>query len=68
MLPTIAQLLYIKEEKIIEVGREVLELAKTFSKLYPNLQNLKKFNKFDYKDWFLIYGVIVSKEIHEISV
>ena len=62
VLPTIAQLLCITEESIIEVGREVLELAKTFSKLYPNLQNLKKFNKFEYKDWFLIYSVIVSKK------
>ena len=49
VLPTISQLLYIPEDRLIGVGREVLELAKNFGKLYPNLNNLKKFNKFDYK-------------------
>ncbi len=34
---------------MIELSRRVLELAKNFSTVYPNLSNLKKFNKFEYK-------------------
>ena len=34
---------------MIETSRKVLELAKNFSKIYPNLTNLKKFNKFEYE-------------------
>ena len=40
----------VSEESILEVGRKVLELAKTFSKIYPNLNNLKRFNRFEYRD------------------
>lgn len=50
ILPTISQLLCVSEESIISTGREVLELAKTFSKIYPNLNNLKRFNRFEYKE------------------
>lgn len=38
-----------EEQKIIEVSRKVLDLAKNFSIVYPSLGNLKKFNKFEYK-------------------
>ena len=38
------------EDNILEMGRAVLELAKTFSKMYPNLNNLKKFNRFEYRE------------------
>ncbi len=38
------------QEDILSVGREVLQLAKNFSKSYPNLNNLKKFNRFQYRD------------------
>ena len=34
------------EDKIIDVSRKVLDLAKNFSAVYPTLTNLKKFNKF----------------------
>jgi hypothetical protein len=37
------------EDKIIDVSRKVLDLAKNFSAVYPTLTNLKKFNKFEYK-------------------
>jgi hypothetical protein len=37
-----------EEEKVIDVSRKVLELAKNFSKYFPTLTNLKKFNKFEY--------------------
>jgi hypothetical protein len=30
------------------VSRKVLDLAKNYSKHYPSLANLKKFNKFEY--------------------
>jgi hypothetical protein len=33
---------------MIESSRKVLDLAKNFSKYYPTLSNLKKFNKFEY--------------------
>lgn len=48
-LPEIALLLQTEEEKVIEVSRRVLDLAKNFSVIYPSLGNLKKFNKFEYK-------------------
>jgi hypothetical protein len=48
-LEQIGQLLITSEEKIIETSRKVLDLAKNFSSVYPNLGNLKKFNKFEYK-------------------
>jgi len=49
ILPGIASFTNTTEEDILTVGREVLQLAKTFSKLYPNLNNLKKFNRFEYQ-------------------
>lgn len=48
-LPKLSALLHVEEERIIEVSRKVLELAKNFSTIYPSLGNLKKFNKFEYK-------------------
>jgi hypothetical protein len=45
-LSDICGLLQIEEEAMIEVSRKVLDLAKNFSKYYPSLTNLKKFNKF----------------------
>ncbi len=48
-LSEVAQLLGTEEDKIIEVSRKVLELAKNFSMIFPSLANLKKFNKFEYK-------------------
>lgn len=47
-LPQICSLLFLEEEKTIEASRKVLDLAKNFSKYYPSLTNLKKFNKFEY--------------------
>lgn len=46
LLPSIALLTGINEEATLGTGREVLQLAKTFSKTYPNLNNLKRFNRF----------------------
>jgi hypothetical protein len=48
-LGEIGGLLNCPEDKIIELSRKVLDLAKNFSQVYPNLTNLKKFNKFEYK-------------------
>lgn len=48
-LREISVLLETNDDKIIEISRKVLELAKNFSSVYPNLTNLKKFNKFEYK-------------------
>lgn len=48
-LKEISSILETNEERIIEISRKVLELAKNFSSVYPNLGNLKKFNKFEYK-------------------
>jgi hypothetical protein len=45
-IPIVKRVLDLTEDKIVEVGRKVLELAKNFSTLHPNLANLKKFNKF----------------------
>ena len=45
-LTIIANCFKVEEEKMIETSRKVLELAKNFSKIYPSLGNLKKFNKF----------------------
>ena len=50
ILPTISILTGVEEETILAAGREVLQLAKTFSKIYPNLNNLKRFNRFEYRD------------------
>ena len=48
-LPIISCYLKNDEEKMIETSRKVLDLAKNFSKIYPSLGNLKKFNKFEYQ-------------------
>lgn len=45
-LEEIGGLLGLEQESVIEVSRKVLDLAKNFSKYYPSLTNLKKFNKF----------------------
>ena len=45
-LGKICQLVESQEERVIEVSRRVLDLAKNFSKHYSALTNLKKFNKF----------------------
>ena len=45
-LPEVAALMEMEEEVVLEVSRKVLDLAKNFSKFYPTLTNLKKFNKF----------------------
>jgi hypothetical protein len=47
-LLSICSLLFLKEEELIEVSRRMLDLAKNFSKYFPSLNNLKKFNKFEY--------------------
>lgn len=47
-LSKIALLGRAEEDNVLEVSRKVLELAKNFSKFYPSLSNLKKFNKFEY--------------------
>lgn len=36
----------IPHESLIETAAKILTLAKSFDKLYPNLDNLKKFNGF----------------------
>lgn len=48
-LTILAWHLKVEEERMIETSRKVLELAKNFSKVYPSLGNLKKFNKFEYQ-------------------
>lgn len=47
-LGQICGLVMAEEEQVIEASRKVLELAKNFSKYFPTLTNLKKFNKFEY--------------------
>jgi hypothetical protein len=47
-LTGICRLVASDEGKVLEVSRKVLELAKNYSKYYPTLTNLKKFNKFEY--------------------
>jgi hypothetical protein len=47
-LGEICGLVRAEEERVIEASRKVLELAKNFSKHFPTLTNLKKFNKFEY--------------------
>ena len=47
-LGDISNLTNCSDDKIIESSRRVLELANNFSLIYPNLGNLKKFNKFEY--------------------
>lgn len=50
MLGEISGFVGVEEEEVLAVGREVLHLAKTFSKSFPNLSNLKKFNRFEYQE------------------
>ena len=47
-LTEVCDLMMMEEETVLEVSRKVLDLAKNFSKCYPSLTNLKKFNKFEY--------------------
>jgi hypothetical protein len=47
-LAQICSLIVVKEDDVVEVSRRVLDLAKNFSKYFPSLNNLKKFNRFEY--------------------
>ena len=38
------------EEKMYEAAQKVLNLAKNFDKIFPSLENLKKFNGFQRVD------------------
>jgi len=35
---------------MLDIANRILGLAKSFDRKYPNLENLKKFNKFSYEN------------------
>jgi cyclin A len=37
----------IDEDKLFDCATRILSMAKNFEKLYPNLENLKKFHSFN---------------------
>jgi hypothetical protein len=47
-LEDIAQLTKIKVGELLQMSQELLMLAKSFHKQYPNLLNLKKFNNAEF--------------------
>jgi hypothetical protein len=48
-VPQICEILSFPLEGAMEAANKVLQLAKSFDKRFPNLENLKKFNKFSYE-------------------
>jgi hypothetical protein len=42
----VIKILAVPHDALIETAAKILTLAKSFDKLYPNLDNLKKFNGF----------------------
>lgn len=47
-LDEIAELTQIKAGELLQISQELLSLAKSFHKQYPNLTNLKKFNNAEF--------------------
>ncbi|CAD8067829.1 unnamed protein product [Paramecium sonneborni] len=45
IIPQILSVLNVDKDETIELSNKILNLAKNFDKLFPNLENLKKFNK-----------------------
>lgn len=44
------KILSIPNDPLIETAAKILNLAKNFDKLFPNLENLKKFNIFSLEE------------------
>jgi len=50
MLAKIKEILQVEEDIVYDCATRVLSVAKNFEKLYPNLENLKKFHSFNFDD------------------
>jgi len=44
------QILKVEEDIVYDCASRILSIAKNFDKLYPNLENLKKFHSFNFED------------------
>jgi len=50
MLHKVRQILKVEEDIVYDCASRILSIAKNFDKLYPNLENLKKFHSFNFED------------------
>jgi len=50
MLNKITSILQVEEDIVYDCATRVLSVAKNFDKLYPNLENLKKFHSFNFDE------------------
>jgi len=50
MLNKIIEILQVEDDIVYDCATRILAIAKTFEKLYPNLENLKKFHSFNFDD------------------
>jgi len=50
MLNKIKEILQVEEDIVYDCATRILAVAKNFEKLYPNLENLKKFHSFNFND------------------
>lgn len=50
MLSKVRQILKVEEDIVYDCASRILSIAKNFDKLYPNLENLKKFHSFNFED------------------
>jgi len=47
-LKELCEVLKVEEDILFECATKILSIAKGFDKLYPNLENLKKFHSFSF--------------------
>jgi len=50
MLGRLREVLDVEEDIVYDCATRILSVAKNFDKLYPNLENLKKFHSFNFDD------------------
>jgi len=50
MLNRLREVLDVEEDIVYDCATRILSVAKNFDKLYPNLENLKKFHSFNFDD------------------
>jgi len=50
MLNKVIQILKVEEDIVYDCASNILSIAKNFDRLFPNLENLKKFHSFNFED------------------
>ena len=49
-MASVKEMLHIEESRIFNCSNKILEVCKNFDKLYPKLENLRKFNSLSFDE------------------